>query len=332
MKNLIIPYYKNMMRKVYLIAALFSLANLFSNQLSAQDLNESNLKEAISAKVIADVDTAKAWKTGLVLTTNFTTVGLSNWAAGGQDNMSLASQLIGFANYKKDNHTWRNYLELGYGLTRIGKADVPFRKSDDRIVFTTRYSVILKKPWFVTVLGDFRTQFAEGYKYTTDANTKLETTSLISNIMAPGYAVVSPGIEYRPGEIFYAVVSPATLKATYVLDKNLSNAGAYGVKPGSTSRYEFGAYLNTVLHLKLMENIDFISKGNLFMNYKNVKTIDVFWDNIVLMKINKYVSASFNYTLIYDDDITTTNDQGQVTGPALQRKYVLSVGLAAKIK
>lgn len=320
------------MRKIFSIAALFSLANVFSLQLSAQNLSESTLKEAISAKVIADIDTAKVWKTGLVLTTNFTTVGLSNWAAGGQDNMSLASQLIGFANYQKDNYAWRNYLELGYGLTRIGKSDVPFRKSDDRIVFTTRYSVTLKKPWYATLLGDFRSQFAEGYKYGTDATTKLETSTLISNIMAPGYVVVSPGLEYRPGEIFYLVMSPATMKATYVLDKQLSDEGAYGVAKGTTSRYEFGAYLNSVLHLKLMDNIDFISKGNLFMNYKNAQTIDVFWDNLILMKVNKYVSASFNYTMIYDDDITTANEAGVVSGPALQRKYVLSVGLSAKIK
>lgn len=319
------------MRKVYSIAALFSLV-LFSNQLSAQNLSESTLKEAISAKVIADIDTSNFWKTGLVLTSNFTTVGLSNWAAGGQDNISLASQLVGFANHQKGNHAWRNYLELGYGLTRIGKSDVPFRKSDDRIVLTTRYSVELKKPWYITALGDFRSQFAEGYKYGTDATTKLETTTYISNLMSPGYVVASPGLEYRPGEIFYLVMSPATMKATYVLDQQLADAGAYGVTPGSTSRYEFGAYLNSVFHIKVMDNIDYISKGNLFMNYKNAKTVDVFWDNVILMKVNKYVSASFNYTLIYDDDITTTNEAGVVSGPALQRKYVLSVGLSAKIK
>ena len=43
------------------------------------------------------------------------------------------------ANYIRDNYTWNNYLELGYGLTKIG--DVEFRKSDDRIIFVSQAGI-----------------------------------------------------------------------------------------------------------------------------------------------------------------------------------------------
>ena len=47
---------------------------------------------------------------------NFNQIGLTNWAAGGEN--AFSSQLLTgfFANYKKDKVTWDNYLIANYGL------------------------------------------------------------------------------------------------------------------------------------------------------------------------------------------------------------------------
>jgi hypothetical protein len=66
------------------------------------------------------------------------------------------------------------------------------------------------------------------------------------------------------------------------------------------------------------------------MNYKTPRLIDVFWDNSILMSVNKYIQASFNTNLIYDDDIKILDSDGSV-GPRIQFKHVLAVGLVVKL-
>ena len=84
-----------------------------------------------------------------------------------------------------------------------------------------------------------------------------------------------------------------------------------------------------------MENITYQTNLALFSNYaENPQNIDVNWDNILNMKVNKYISASINTSLIYDDDIniSSTTNRGSVSpnapGPKTQFKYVLGVGFA----
>ncbi len=314
------------MKKIYSIATMLLL--LLSSSAFAQSgqFNNADVQSALDAKVIKEIDSTKAWKRGTTITANYTTSSFTNWASGGQNATTLLTQFVTYANYTKNRHSWRNYLELGYGISKINGST---KKADDRIILTTRYSFEIKKPWYITALADFRTQFADGYKYSINDSTKREDKTLISRFMAPAYGVASVGLEYRPGEVFFAVLSPATIKNTYVLDQALANVGAFGVDKGSNIRTEIGAYLNTGLHIKVMQNIDFISKANFFMNYKTVDKIDIFWDNILVFKVNKYINATFNYTIIYDDDISIPQSDGTVIGPRIQEKAVLGVGLSA---
>jgi hypothetical protein len=85
---------------------------------------------------------------------------------------------------------------------------------------------------------------------------------------------------------------------------------------------------------KIMENISYQTNLGLFSNYaNNPANIDVNWDNVLNMKVNKYISASITTSLIYDDDIDiaetnkNTGDQ-DILGPRTQFKYVLGVGFA----
>jgi hypothetical protein len=48
------------------------------------------------------------------------------------------------------------------------------------------------------------------------------------------------------------------------------------------------------------------------------------------MSVNKYIQASFNTNLIYDDDIKILDSDGSV-GPRIQFKHVLAVGLVVKL-
>jgi hypothetical protein len=319
---------KTMLRNYIITLFIFTSTNIIGQTTT---FNQSDVKESLVAKTIADApDSLKVWKHGALFNSNFTNTSLSNWAAGGQNSLTITTLFNAFANYKNGNNQWSNYIELGYGLTKLGKSDMPFRKGDDKIILTSKYGRKLTDNTNLIGLIDFRSQFDKGFKYEIDEITKQENKVFISNIFAPAYIVASIGFEYKPNDKFFFILSPLTSKTTIVNDNMLSNAGAFGVTKGKKSRAEFGSYINTGLKFKVMTNVTYQSSANLFMNYKTTNLIDVFWDNLISLTVNKYITTTFSWVLVYDDDIKIKRENGTV-GPALQAKTVLSVGVNVKL-
>lgn len=258
-------------------------------------------------------DTIGPWKTGGAVGLNFNQVGLKNWSGGGENSLAVNGLVNLFANMKKDKISWDNTLELGYGLVKQGSLGV--RKSDDKIVLTSKFGREAIEHWSYTGLLDFRTQFASGFDYKTTPKSK------ISEFMSPAYLMLSLGAEFKPNDNFFALISPVTGKMTFVLDDTLSHYGAYGVDPGKTVRTELGWNINSVYKRKLMENTDFQTKLNLFSSYKDLKHIDVNWENMLLLKVNKYITSTVSTNIIYDNDIKDSDGKAK-----WQLKEVIAVG------
>ena len=265
------------------------------------------------------------WKKGGTSSITFSSVSLSNWAAGGENSIALNSYVGLFANYNRERTSWENTLDMGYGLLKQG--DAGFIKSDDKLSFATKYGYRLTRDvgnWYFSALLDFKSQFAEGL----DAS-----DSVISRFLAPGYLVVATGIDYKIGEVFSASLAPVTGKFTFVTDDALSSVGAYGVDPGSKSRSELGAYFRMRYVNEVVKNVNYETRLELFTNYtESFGTIDVNWENIVLMKVNKYLSANFITQLLYDEDVKIgidNNDDGIIDEESakVQFKTVFGVGL-----
>jgi hypothetical protein len=268
------------------------------------------------------------WQKGLNMSLNGSQVYLSNWAGGGQNSLSLTSLLSTFANYSKEKIEWKSNLDLGYGIAKLGGG--LFKKTDDKIVFTSKLGYKHTKKIHYTALLDFRTQFAPGYRYFTDTAFVKEQHTLISNIMAPAYMITGIGLEYDPTESLYIYFSPLTVRTTFVLDKVLSDAGAFGVSPGRKTRYELGYYFTTKYKLQVWENITYSTTLNLFSSYKTLDQIVVLWENILLFKVNKYVNVSFTTNLFYDQVVQILRKDG-TTGSAVQYKQVLAAGVSVKL-
>jgi len=80
-----------------------------------------------------------------------------------------------------------------------------------------------------------------------------------------------------------------------------------------------------------MKNVSLNSTLGLFSNYlENPQNIDVNWNVFILMKINDFLSANLTTQLIYDDDIKTSDKDGNVKGAKVQFKEVFGVGLTYK--
>lgn len=263
-----------------------------------------------------------------------------NWNAGGRNNISAIAFFSGSADYSKNKWLWKNNLELALGglkyLDSTGRKE-GFQKTDDKIDFATNIGFKLKEKWYLSMIGGFRTQFMDGYTYPNDS-------IQVSRFMAPGYINLSLGIDYTPNENFSLFLSPLSAKVTIVNDQRLADAGAFGVDKGifgptgevTTSgnkiRYEYGAYLKMTYNKELFKNVNFKSRLELFSNYaENPQNIDVNADVLWTFKVNSWLSASLNWTLIYDDDIDIRDVNGNV-GPRTQFKSVLGLGISYTLK
>ena len=72
-----------------------------------------------------------------------------------------------------------------------------------------------------------------------------------------------------------------------------------------------------------------MTKLTLFTSYdKNFGNIDVNWDMMIAFKINKFLSTTLTTNLVYDDNIKTRDDQGNIHGAKVQFREVLGLGLA----
>lgn len=284
-------------------------------------------------------DSLDGWKTGGVMSLNLTQVSLTNWSAGGENSLSVNGLLSLFANLKKGNSTWDNSLDLSYGILQQGEGDV--RKTDDKIDFTSKYGQKAFKNWYYAGLINFKSQMTAGYNYPDDSTE-------ISNFMAPAYVLGAIGMDYKPSDVFTLFISPLTMKTTIVNDQTLANAGAYGVEAaeydtlgvlitkGKSIRSEFGGYLRAQFKKDIMKNVNLQTRLELFSNYtEKPDHIDVNWEVLLALKVNKYISATISTQLLYDHDIdiAVDNNNDGITdrvGPRTQFKEVLGIGFSYK--
>lgn len=275
-------------------------------------------------------DTTLGWKKGGTITTNLSQVALSNWSAGGQNSMSVNGLLSLFAHYKKEKMLLENYLDLAYGTMKQGEAD--WIKTDDKFDFTSKYGQRASKKWYYAGLVNLKTQMTAGYNYP-----KVAGATPISKFLAPGYLLGAIGMDYKPSDNFTAFFAPLTAKVTIVNDQTLADAGAFGVDPGKKSRSELGGYARFFWKHEVMKNVTLQTKLDLFSNYiNNPQNIDVSWETLISMKVNKYISATITTHLLYDDDIAIVVEKDANGAPTksvkskVQFKEVLGVGFSYK--
>lgn len=286
---------------------------------SAQDDAVKSLQEDSNKKSEEDTAHTKGWKKGGLFTLNVAQGSLSNWQGGGDKNSFSAVGFLNlFAILKEGKNLWTNTLDLGYGY--INTTSLGSRKSDDRFDFLSKYGYQVSRNWYAGALFNFRTQFAEGFAYEKDVN-GAEIKTLTSKFLAPAYVLLSLGFDYKPSSSFSVFVSPLTERWIVVNDDILSAIGAYGVDPGKKSKNELGAFLSAALNKNVMANVTFKSRFDAFSNYKNNPgNVDIFWTNILAMKVNKYLSANIAVDFLYDDDAVGR----------LQLRQLLGIGLSAK--
>jgi len=286
------------MRKIFLLAISF----LILNSLIAQDDAEKK---------------PSYWKLTGKFDLNFSQSSYSNWAAVNAMSGKLTTRFD--LNYKKNDVDFKNILIMGYGLAFQGSDR---HKIDDRIDFSSSFGYKAFGKVDYTALATFKSQFDLGYR-----SYPVQPGALYySKFMAPATTTMSLGFDYKPSKEFSLFVSPISGKLTFVLDDSLSNVGAFGVKPGKNTFYEFGASLRASYTKKIKDNITLNSRVDLFSNLlRYPENVDIDWSLDITFQLTKYLKSTIGFQAKYDDDMRNTKPD---RGPELQFRQFLDIGFS----
>ena len=205
--------------------------------------------KAISAapEEAAKVEKPKYWTTSLKTQINVGQTGLFNWAAGGDNTVSLAAFIDGNANWKKGDMFWNNRLQLDYGFLYASSKPL-LQKSTDRIYLESKwgYKAPSTKYLYFSANYDFKSQFSTGYDYKTPASVVddqgndltgsalrqvwRDARVLKSNFLAPAYTNLALGIDFVPTKWFSLNFAPLTGGFVIVKDAALRESYSMGLK------------------------------------------------------------------------------------------------------
>lgn len=345
------------MRKLLLLSA-------FSLSIAIGKAQNPSLKEAqtlAEKKAAQDTTHKQGWKKGGTFSLNVGQGSSQNWAAGAEKfSFSTAAGLNLFANFREGRFSWNNALDLGYAI--VNTTSLGSRKTDDRIDFYSKLSHDLTETFSFSGVINFRSQFTEGYDYEYLGKYRKRTSSFFS----PAYLIVAPGFDWHPVPYFSLFFSPASSRMVFVSDPYsyyftdgiipVDDGGGfeaplstyYGVDPARKVRAEIGGFLSANFNKEIVKNISYKSRLDLYSNYlssyrftptgprqvdiekqsSKPQNIDVFWTNLVTMKVNNFLNVTYNFDLIYDDDVRQFGPENN--SPGTQIRSLLSVGFSAK--
>ena len=233
------------MNKLTYILASVALCLGMSQGTWAQELTDAQKAAAEAAKAITEapeaekkVEQPKYWDESLKTNIKFGQTSLNNWAAGGDNTVTLQAFIDGNANYKKDNLFWNNRLQLDYGFVYASSKPI-LQKSDDRIYFESKFGYKNEKMKNVSFSAnyDFKSQFSTGYDYKTPASLTddqgndlkgsplrqawRDARNMKSNFLAPAYTNLALGIDLKPWKWLSLNVAPLTGGVVIVKDVDL---------------------------------------------------------------------------------------------------------------
>lgn len=234
-----------------------------------------------------------------------------NWLPGGQSNFAASSNINYDFNYKKDTWNWDNKLILAYGVTKIKDADI--QKTDDRIEFNSLLGKQAQGYWFYSMFANFKSQI------TTDLTGSDRNRT---RFFSPAFLQMGPGMLWKKSDNLKVNIAPLTSRFVFVMNKQLSDVGAFGVDPGKNMRYELGASLFGYYKFNIMENVSAENILNLYTNYLDKpQNVDVDYQLNIVMKINKYLTTNFSYQTVYDDNAFKDLQTRQVIGVGVNTTF-----------
>ena len=320
---------------------------------SAQNTQTAAAEAAAALSAAEDVpekvEKPRYWTNKLVTNISFGQTFLSQWAAGGYNNVSLSGTIDGSANYAKGKLVGTNHLVMDYGF--LYSADKPIlQKNKDRILFESKWGYETPvKHLAYSASFDFRTQFNNNYDYKTPATTQdadgnviepsvadwLDARKLKSGLFSPAYINVGVGALWTPKPWFSLNIAPISGGAVIVSIPELRKTYGMPLVDGSTTEYrsarmEFGTQLKLDMGWVINENFSYNTQFTLFYNYLTPKVEPrITWDNKISWKVARFFAINLSTYMIYDP-LVQVNPR-RADGKGLQFKEFLELGFTYSI-
>ena len=279
------------------------------------------------------------WKKGGNISLYLSQGGSRNCAAG-SDKFSLAftGYLNLYANRQAGKHNWKNSVDIGYSMTNQWSAGV--RKNYDKLEALTNYSYQITKSTGVGLFLNLRTQLTNGFDYTESPKKRM------SGFFAPAYAIAAPGAYIDIIKNVTIFATPAAAKWVIVTNEPYSFNYQGGVKPDSSSerslasmygvdptrkvRFEVGPFVSAAFNKTICKSVNYKTRVDVQSDLTNDEpfNVDVYWTNRIDMKVNKWLMVTYNFDLIYDDNVRMFGKSKM--GSGTQLNSMLGVGVSAK--
>ena len=273
----------------------------------------------IPEPVVEKVEIPNHWTKGSQFQLGFSQMSLTNWAAGGFSSVALNAYVNMFNAWEIEQMFWENRLQLAWGF--INSFGDRFKKSDDKIIFDSKYGYKAFNKVFISAAFNFRSQFSNSFNYPASGD-----RVLVSGPFSPAYFSFGLGLDYKPAKVLSINFSPLTSNLVIVSQEILRTK--YGNRIDQPAKLELGAQLKIDYKHQLTKNVMVASNLVFFSDFlKNPQNIKVYWDFFIDTKINKYFSANIRTNLIYDDNILIADKDG-VLGKRVQFKEILSIGFS----
>ena len=352
------------MKKLFVVLS----AALMSMGAYAQDVQQVS---ADAAKAVNEAPAAKEktpkpsnWTNSLKTNVTVGQTGLFNWAAGGDNTVSMAAFIDGNANWKKGDMFWNNRLQLDYGFLYASSKPI-LQKNTDRIYLESKwgYKTEKMKKFYFSANFDFKSQFSNGYDYLTptslvdENNNKLTGSALVeawnearvlkSGFLAPAYTNLALGIDYVPTKWLSVNFAPLTggfvivrtpeLRKSYSMElkdewKDVTEGVPTDGSQFRAAKFEFGAQLKADAKVNVNDKFSYTTQLVLFANYLDIKhSPRINWDNRIDWKLAKYFSLTLTTNLIYDETIMITTEADPTPKARVQFKESLAFGFTYTI-
>ena len=256
---------------------------------------------------------SSAWTREMNGKLSVTQAGFYQWADGGTNSLAVSAGIDGKATHLQGN--WTQLYEMRAGFGFLDTDTLKFRKAEDLIVLKATFSYAgdgFFARFQPTALATFRSQFWEGFDY----NRRRADGSFgkVSDALSPATLVQQVGLTVETTSWMRQRFGVAA-KETVVLIERLREK--YKLDPDESIRYEVGLGLITDVDASLAQNIQYKSTLSLFAAFNQAEAPDILWENLLIMKVNSWLSTNVEWVFLLDRDRSNS----------LQMREVLSVGI-----
>ena len=304
-----------------------------------QNTQEAAAAAAAALSAAEDVpvkeEKPKYWTNTFNANLNFGQTYLSQWVAGGFNNISVTANVDAVAKFAKGKALGNSRIQLEYG--QLYSADKPiFQKTKDRIYLESKwgYQTSVKNLAYSASI-DFKTQFGKNYTYGTpkeyqgDEPTRedwLIARTLKSGFLAPAYLNIGVGALWTPAPWISINVAPLSGGGVLVTIPELRKTYGMDLREGSETEYtnfraEFGAQIKVDMAWVVNDVFSYSTQVTAFYNYLTPKMEPrITWDNKISWKVVKFFAINLSTNLIYDPRVLVRDTDK--TTPGLEAKGV----------